>query len=119
LYIHGEDVRGGLVEALKADGIALQSQVLYDQVPVDLTNEALHVLRGKRPVLLPLFSPRSADLVGRAALGATAPLAIAALSPAVAEAWSGPLPVDTVVARHPDAPAMLDAIATIYARLLA
>ncbi len=119
LYVHGADVSGNLAEALKADGIVLQSLVLYDQVPVGLTDDALNALRGDRHVLLPLFSPRSAELVGQAAAGATAPLAIVALSPAVAEAWSGPLPMETVVAPRPDAPAMLDAIATIYARLLA
>lgn len=119
LYVHGEEVRGNLIESLEADGIPLQSLVLYDQMPTDLGDDAQAVLRGPAPVLLPLFSPRSAKLVGQAARSATARLAIVALGPAVAGAWSGPEPIDVAVASRPNASSMLDAIVALYTRVSA
>ena len=40
--------------------------IVYDQQAVPLTNEAGALLAGTAPVILPLFSPRSARLVADA-----------------------------------------------------
>ncbi|MFV2038572.1 MAG: uroporphyrinogen-III synthase, partial [Paracoccaceae bacterium] len=84
------------------------SITVYDQVEQDLSAAAVQVLGGARPVILPLFSPRSASIVARAAraCGATAPLRLIGLSAAVLAAWDGPAPVAAVSVAEPTAGAM-------------
>jgi uroporphyrinogen-III synthase len=68
-------------------------------------------------VIAPLFSPRSAALLSGSALqGVRAPLLVAALSPAVAEAWSGPAPAALEVADRPEAAALLAAMERLMTR---
>ena len=63
----------------------------YDQRPVDLTDAARDVLAGQAPVILPLFSPRTAAIFkGHGPF--SAPLYIVAMSEAVRESLV-PLPV--------------------------
>ena len=92
----------GLREAaeLPAEGV-----VVYDQVAVPPTPEAQAVLAGAAPVLLPLFSPRSARLAAAACAGAAAPLRPLAISAAAASAW-GRSGEAAPVAAAPDAAAM-------------
>jgi uroporphyrinogen-III synthase len=88
--------------------------VVYDQRAVPLTNEARRLLAGDRAVVVPLFSPRSADLL--LAQGPfAAPLRVAALSPAVAARAEGLCPERMVVAERPDGVAMMDAVASLIA----
>lgn len=114
LHLRGAESRGDLGGALRAAGIELQSVVAYDQVPAELTAEAAALLVGTAPVVAPVFSPRSAALLSRAARNAVAPLHLAALSDAVAAAWDGPEPRSVTVAERPDAAAMLETLVTIY-----
>jgi uroporphyrinogen-III synthase len=69
------------------------------------------VLQDPRPVILPIFSPRSARLLAAELrrVAAKAPIWLAALSPAVAEAFDFPT-VYTEIATRPDSPAMLQAV---------
>ncbi|WP_374302651.1 uroporphyrinogen-III synthase [Paracoccus sp. (in: a-proteobacteria)] len=83
--------------------------VVYDQQAVPLTLEAQALLAGGAPVVLPLFSPRSARLVADAAHGARAPLWLVAISDAAMAAWHGPA-AGRRVADSPDAAAMAAAI---------
>lgn len=80
---------------------------LYSQDAFPLSEQALDLLQGKDPVIVPLFSARSARLF-RAAVGQPiAPLWVAALSPAVADALAG-FPCDRLaIAARPDADALL------------
>lgn len=91
--------------------------VVYDQLPLPLPPEAGALLRGSSPVILPLFSPRSARLAAgavKAAQGqAGAPLWTVPIS-AAAEgewraAWRG-AEVRSTVADRPDAQGILRAI---------
>lgn len=94
--------RGRHVAAeLPAEGV-----VVYDQVAAPLTDEARAVLAGRAPVLLPLFSPRSARLAAAACEGATAPLRPLAISEAAARAWGGAGAAAIPVAARPDGAAM-------------
>jgi uroporphyrinogen-III synthase len=97
------DIAGQLAEA----GVPTRTQAVYDQVARPLPAEALGLLEGAgRPVILPLFSPRSARLIRDAVprIGeAVIPLAI---SDNVARAWGGD-PERLSVARSPDAGAMV------------
>ena len=116
LYLRGVDTRGNLLELLDSSGVHTDVAIVYTQDPQPLTEEALALLCSPVPLLVPLFSPRTATLF-RAALppGTQAKLRIAAMSPAVAEAL-GDLPrAALAVALRPDAPAMLDAVESLLA----
>ncbi len=114
LHLRGRDTVGDIVQQLDLDGIMARDAVVYEQVPQPPSSDALAVLQGSHPVVLPLFSPRSADLV--AAIGPVrAPLWVAALSEAVAERARGLSPARLVIADRPDATAMLQAVESLCA----
>lgn len=87
--------------------------VVYDQQALPLPAEGMALLQGSAPVILPLFSPRSAGLAAGAARDAAAPLWIAPISPAAeaawAAAWTGGL-LRSEVADRPDAEGIVHAI---------
>lgn len=90
--------------------------VVYDQHPLPLSDAARAVLEGDAPVILPLFSPRSARLAAAETRDAAAPLWIATISAAADAAWDaagGKAPARRHVADHPDAEAMLCAISAL------
>lgn len=89
--------------------LPVPGMVVYDQQPVALTVQAQAVLAGDAPVVLPLFSPRSARLVADAAQGARAPLWPVAISPAALAQWTAPA-AGRAVADAPDAAAIVAAI---------
>ena len=89
---------------------------VYDQQALPLSAAGRALLRGQAPVVLPLFSPRSARLAAQAARDAAAPLWLAAISAAAAAAWGqagGPVPARRVVADAPDAGGMARVIAAL------
>ncbi|MCZ0960380.1 uroporphyrinogen-III synthase [Paracoccus benzoatiresistens] len=86
--------------------------VVYDQQPLPLSDDAQALLAGGAPVVLPLFSPRSARLVADAARAARAPLWPVAISTAAMAAWDAPA-AGRRVADSPDAAAMVDAIRSL------
>jgi uroporphyrinogen-III synthase len=112
LHARGREARGEVAARLRAAGIGCVEAVVYDQVALPLSAEAQALLAGDAPVLVPLFSPMSAARLAAALAGIPlrAPLLVAAMSPAVSAAWTGPAPLGLAVARRPDAPAMLDAL---------
>lgn len=101
---------GDIPGVLALAGIETVSIVTYDQKEVPPTAEALGLVGGEAPVLLPLFSPRSARLAARAFAAAIAPLLVAAMSPAASAAAAGLRASASVTAARPDADAMLDAL---------
>ncbi|MBW7057110.1 uroporphyrinogen-III synthase [Paracoccus bogoriensis] len=86
--------------------------VVYDQLPQPLTPQALELLSRPAPVVLPLFSPRSARLLAQAVAGAVAPLWVVAISDAALAAFGAPA-ARTVVASRPEASALVAAITQI------
>ncbi|TJZ90447.1 uroporphyrinogen-III synthase [Paracoccus gahaiensis] len=95
--------------------------VVYDQQPLPLTRQARDLLAGGAPVIVPVFSPRSARLLGQAVgadqaphpPSAPAPLWLVAISPAAAAAWAGPAPARCLLAAQPTTAAMEAAITQI------
>jgi uroporphyrinogen-III synthase len=119
LHLRGHDARGDLAARLTAAGIEAAEVVVYDQRARPLGAEAQTALQGEAPVIVPLFSPRTGQLFVAEAqrIGVLAPLHLAALSPAVAEALA-PLPkASLTVADRPDAPAMIAAIRLLLGNL--
>ena len=111
IHLRGREARGDLAQRLSAAGVFTQERVVYAQDAQPLSDDAVAVLSGKAPVLVPLFSPRSAEILGAAWQGLTthAPLVVVAISQAVAEAAAF-CPAKPVLSAHPDAPSMLDAV---------
>lgn len=106
LHPHGRHVTAGL---------PVEGMVVYDQIALPLPESGRAVLAGARPVLWPLFSPRSARLAAAEARKARAPLLPLAISKAAADAF-GDWPEGVAVAKTPDAGGML---ALIRQRLVA
>lgn len=110
LHLRGQDTRGAVAERLNSAGIETDSAVVYRQAPQPLTPEARALLQGDGPVILPLFSPRSAALFAAAAPDARAALHLVAMSDAVAQAARDLPRRSLTLAARPDAGAMLDAV---------
>lgn len=105
-----------LAGVLAAAGLRAETRLVYAQDPQPLSATATRLLAGRGAVLVPLFSPRSARLLaaaGPAQASATAPLLIAAMSRAVAEAWAGPAPRALQIAARPTSEAMLHALTVL------
>lgn len=96
--------------ALLSAGIDTVSAIVYVQDPCPPSVDALTLMAGGDPVILPLFSARSAALAVAAFQGHRAPLRVAAMSAAVSEAAAGLRPERTNVASSPDAAALIRAI---------
>lgn len=62
IHIRGGHVAGDVTGALAQQGIICETVVAYDQKEIPPTKAALDVLRGEKPVVVPLFSPRTAKL---------------------------------------------------------
>ena len=84
LHVHGTHTRGDVAARLQAKGLTVDQVVAYDQGACPLGAEADRALSGQAPVLVPLFSPRTAALFAADYRG-TAPLYVACMSAAVAQ----------------------------------
>lgn len=114
LHLHGRDTRGDVALRLTKGGVRTSGHIVYEQVAQPLTAEARAVLDGEGPVLVPLFSPRTASLF--AATGPhRAALWVVALSPAVADALAGVPVARMVTADRPDAVSVREALAPLIA----
>lgn len=108
LYLRGHNTRGNIADVLNSAGLVTYSAIVYHQQAQPLSAAALAVLRAGKPVLVPLFSPRSAGLLATAlSPDCPSPLLIAALSPAVADVAQELQPAEMRIATTPDAVAML------------
>jgi uroporphyrinogen-III synthase len=113
LHICGTHTRGEVAQTLSAAGLPTTACTLYEQAEQPLSAQAIALLQGESPLLVPLFSPRSAALFCTQAVAAhySAPLTCVALSPAVGDALSGLHLAKLCYADRPTADALLQAIA--------
>ncbi|WP_299349230.1 uroporphyrinogen-III synthase [uncultured Shimia sp.] len=109
VHFRGAFARGDLAERLSREGIETAEIVVYQQVSQALTDQARLALHRENPVILPLFSPRSAAQVVQQG-PFEAPLTVVAISEAVAAEAAALGPVQMVVADAPDAVSMVAAI---------
>ncbi len=117
LHLRGQDSRGDVAARLSDAGIPTAEAVVYAQAPQPPTAEAHALLTGSPPVVLPLFSPRSALLFRASLAEIRAPLHVAAISPDTADAAHDLRPARLITAARPDAEAMLDAVSVILCDL--
>lgn len=106
----GRDFAFDMEAVLARAGIETISAALYHQEPLALCADARLELAADRPVLLPLFSARSAELLGRSLPAAHAPLWVGAISLAVAQVAQALKPARLVVAAKPDSESLLAAL---------
>lgn len=105
-HIRGVHSRGQVAARLIAQGRVCKEVIAYDQRDIPPTKAALEALQGTDPIVLPLFSPRSALLIPAVH---QAPVHVIAMSSAVA-AEVADLGADTVtIAENPNFEAMLAA----------
>lgn len=84
LHLRGEHTRGNVARRLTESGLTVRDQIVYQQRLLPLTSEAAAAASGDRPVLAPLFSPRTARQFAEIWTG-TAPLWLISISEATAE----------------------------------
>lgn len=118
LWLRGKDHAYDLGAALAKAGRRLLALPAYQQNALPLAPDALAVLNRPGPVILPLFSPRSARLVA-AALPPhpAAEIWPVAISPRALAALPAALQSRGSVAEAPDGPAMIRAIVGTMASL--
>lgn len=116
VHARGKERAFALAEALNLAGIETKDTVVYHQEPCALTAQAEALLHAAGPVLVPVFSPNAGRRVVQAAKGALAPLHLAAISQAAAEACAG-LAVERVeIAPKPNAQGVLAALERLIER---
>jgi len=120
LHLCGAITKGNLAANLTRSGIPTDAAIVYYQRPLPLSPAAQELLRGRGPIIVPLFSPRSAHHFGKewTLISNIAPIYPVALSTAVA----AELPSETLsgleLATEPTALAMETAVNVMHARLM-
>lgn len=104
LYLHGRH---------RARSLPIASLAVYDQQAQPLSDTARALLADSRPVVLPIFSARSAELLSVAVARARAEITVIAISSAANSGYTGPAARRHIAAR-PDRSAMLQAILAQY-----
>lgn len=112
LHLRGRHATGNIAERLNSSGIETEEAVIYDQPLLDLTDSARKALSGTAPVVVPLFSPRSAARFAALRVG-RAPLMIAAMSQAVVREVLDLGATTTIVADQPSGEAMRNAVSQL------
>ena len=108
-HIRGMHARGAVAESLNAAGLICQDVVAYDQLPNILSAEARAALKGEYPVIVPLFSPRTATILKEQGPYGAA-IYLFAMSAAVADAVTDVPVTSLMVAPAPDAASMVDTV---------
>lgn len=108
-HLAGRHTRGRIAERLSAEGRDVTRVTLYDQVLQPLTDQARAVLIGEMPVIVPLFSPRTAAWFAEVCPPAARPHIIA-LSADVATPLADSTLSSLEIAARPDAAALVDCL---------
>jgi uroporphyrinogen-III synthase len=112
VHLHGRHLREDIAARLRDLGFSADSRVIYDQISCPLSSTAQSLLASEKPVVFPVFSPRSAALLADAAPFA-APIHAVAISVAASAPLAPCHPASLTIADHPDSAAMLRATCRI------
>lgn len=116
LHVHGTHTRGAIAERLTQAGIKTHQAVIYDQPLLPLSPEAIQALTGEIPVIVPLFSPRTAQqFIAHGPF--TGKLYVATLSESVAKPLENNNFTSIVIADSPNSPSMIQAVARLLAQM--
>lgn len=109
LHLHGVHVRGEVAVRIAAGGIPCRSAVAYRQEAQVMNDSALSALNGVRPVILPVYSPRTGRIIAQQG-PFSAPLHIVAISAAAAETCRQLRPETLQQTLNPDSMSMIGEI---------
>jgi len=112
LWLRGRHAAGDVARQLTARGLTTEEAVIYDQQARTPDPALLAALEGEPPAILPLYSPRSATLIGAHVETPGPGLHVIAISPAVADAWHQATGGNSEVCDRPEGQEM-------FARLIA
>ncbi len=117
LHLHGAQVAGDITGDLRAQGHNAQEVVVYTQVDMALSDKARALLAGDAPVIVPLMSPRSAQVFFERATAGVAPVYVAAISRNAAGAvpFGGAEVVE--ISQTPDGAGVLNVLCDLVKRL--
>ena len=113
LHLHGAHVSVGVAERLSRSGLRAEARAIYDQVRVPPGEAMNAALNHPGPILVPLFSPRSARLFAEAAEAAPGDIRPVAISAATRDALPEKLARQASIADAPDAAAMIRALGAL------
>lgn len=116
VHLRGAHATGRIVEQLCDAGLNCSERVVYAQVDTEPPIALREVLEGITPLLIPVFSARSARLLAQL-LPCNAPITVVAISWAVANAAPVLRNIDIVVAETPDKDGMISATLQAHATL--
>ncbi len=107
LHISGEHTRGNISTRLTQAGHSCERIVVYKQETLSLTKKAISAFKGRKPLILPLFSPRTAQLLITKSVSLEHSHIIA-LSEAVAEPFKDFKVSSLTVAKAPNSNSLLN-----------
>ena len=113
LHISGEHTRGNIASRLEQAGKRCAHAIAYQQEALSLNPQALASFKRGKPVILPLFSPRTAQLL----MAQDVPLEhshMIALSEAVAEPFKDIKLSSLTVAEAPNSDAVLNNLISVF-----
>lgn len=116
IHLCGTHTRGNIVGRLTGYGIIAKNVAVYDQVAQPLTAEARALVAQETPVLVPLFSPRTAALFALEVPRAGS-MHIILLSEAVKNELDEHMYASATVADAPDADAMRKTLSRVMSDL--
>lgn len=117
IHLHGEHARGRIAARLSAANVRCEERIIYRQIEEPLTVSAQNLLKTASPVIIPLFSPRSAALLLARLPGQTGTLWLATLSVAVTQAWGTGPQARLTQAETPDLKGMLAALSPLISQV--
>ena len=116
VHIRGKHTVGNLCDALKRNQFSCLDIIGYNQEPLKIKKQNLQKIHSGRPVILPIFSSRSAELL-QSNLDLTG-FNVIAISEAVAKIVTGVELGELVISKKPDLKSMQEATIAILRRLI-
>ncbi|WP_135502854.1 uroporphyrinogen-III synthase [Roseovarius aestuariivivens] len=116
LYVRGNHVAYDIQDELVSAGLETHMRIVYRQIECPLSLKAKRLLCGKDPVIVPLFSPRSAELFLQAG-PFEAPVHAVAISSKVADRLGKGNLKTVVTAIRPDQDAMVKSVSDLWTRV--
>ena len=116
VYIRGKHTVGNLCDTLKRNQFSCLDIIGYNQEPLKIKKQNLQKIHSGRPVILPIFSSRSAELL-QSNLDLTG-FNVIAISEAVAKIVAGVELGELVISKKPDLNSMQEATLAILRRLI-
>jgi uroporphyrinogen-III synthase len=116
VHIRGKHTVGNLCDSLKRSAVSCMDIVGYNQKPLKLKKKILQKIKSGRPVILPIFSSRSAKLI-ESNVDLTG-FNVVVISEAVAKTLTGIELGELVISKKPDLNSMQEATLAILRRLI-